>query len=116
MMSEREPALSEEPRGAHSDEVVHGAPGAPSAHGAVRRAADAVSQALSAPRLSPDAVRGAVVRYGSVARDLALDPTDMLAALVPLVTRCVERLAPDERSQVESWVQWWAIHGYHRVD
>ena len=25
-------------------------------------------------------------------------------------------LDADERTQVESWVQWWAIHGYHRVD
>ena len=108
MQSEREPALSEL--------RAPGAESAPGAHGAVRRAADAVIQALSAPRLSHDALRGAVVRYGSVARDLALDPTDMLAALVPVVTRCVDRLAPDERVQVESWVQWWAIHGYHRVD
>jgi len=105
MMSEREPALSE-PR----------APSADGAPGAVRRAADAVIQALSAPRLSHDALRRAVVRYGAVARDLALDPTDMLAALVPIVARCIDRLAPDERTQVESWVQWWAIHGYHRVD
>ena len=84
--------------------------------GAVRRATDAIVQALTAPRLSQDALRQAVVRYGHVARDFALDPTDMLASLVPLVTRCAERLAPDERAQVESWVQWWAIHGYHRVD
>jgi hypothetical protein len=114
MMSEREPALSQQLR-EHGD----GAPATPAAattHGAVRRAADAVIQALNAERLSHDALRGAVVRYGSVARDLALDPTDMLAALVPMVTRCIDRLAPDERSQVESWVQWWAIHGYHRVD
>ncbi|GLC28081.1 hypothetical protein [Roseisolibacter agri] len=109
MMSEGEPTLSQHLRGSHGES-------APAAHGAVRRAAEAVIQALSAPRLSHDALRGAVVRYGSVARDLALDPTDMLAALVPMVTRCIERLAPDERSQVESWVQWWAIHGYHRVD
>lgn len=109
MLSEGEPALSQQPRGSHGESV-------PTAHGAVRRAAEAVIQALSAPRLSHDALRGAVVRYGSVARDLALDPTDMLAALVPTVRRCAERLAPDERSQVESWVQWWAIHGYHRVD
>lgn len=109
MLSEGEPALSQQIRGPHGESVQ-------AAHGAVRRAAEAVIQALTGTRLSHDALRGAVVRYGSVARDLALDPTDMLAALVPMVTRCIERLAPDERSQVESWVQWWAIHGYHRVD
>jgi hypothetical protein len=86
------------------------------APGAVRRATDAVIQALSAPRLSQDALRRAVVRYGTVARDLALDPTEMLAALGPLVTRCIASLAPDEQAQVASWVQWWAIHGYHRAD
>jgi hypothetical protein len=91
-------------------------PTADAAHGAVRRAVDAVVQALCEPRLSQDAVRRAVVRYGAVARDLALDPTEMLAAITPVVRRCVARLAPVEQAQLQSWVQWWAIHGYHRAD
>lgn len=86
------------------------------ARGAVRRAADAVVHVLCAPRLSHDALRGAVIRYGRVARDLALDPTEMLASLAPRVRACVERLSPPERDRVQGWVQWWAIHGYHRVD
>ena len=83
---------------------------------AARRAVDAIVQALCEPRLSQDALRRAVVRYGTVARDLALDPTEMLAALVPVVRRCAARLAPPEQAQLQSWVQWWAIHGYHRVE
>jgi hypothetical protein len=111
MTPDRELAPSED-REPAADALPH-APGAPSA---VRRATDAVIQALCAPRLSHDALRGAVVRYGTVARDLALDPTEMLATLGPLVRRCVTSLAPDQQAQVESWVQWWAIHGYHRAD
>ena len=83
---------------------------------AARRAVDAIVQALCEPRLSQDALRRAVVRYGSVARDLALDPTEMLAALAPIVRRCAVRFAPPEQAELQSWVQWWAIHGYHRAD
>jgi hypothetical protein len=87
-----------------------------SAPGAARRAVDAIVQALCEPRLSQDALRRAVVRYGAVARDLALDPTEMLTALAPIVRRCAARFAPPEQAQLQSWVQWWAIHGYHRAD
>jgi hypothetical protein len=86
------------------------------ARGAVGRAADAVVQVLCAPRFSHDALRRAVVRYGRLARDVALDPTEMLASLAPRVRACLERAAPAEREQVQGWVQWWAIHGYHRAD
>jgi hypothetical protein len=86
------------------------------ARGAVGRAADAVVQALCAPRLSHDALRRAVVRYGRLARDVALDPTEMLAPLAPRVRACLDRVAPAERDHVQGWVQWWAIHGYHRAD
>ncbi|MGZ8375750.1 MAG: hypothetical protein ACXWZS_07750 [Gemmatirosa sp.] len=111
MTPERELAPSD-PRAIALDAASY----APNVPGPVRRATDAVTQALCAPRLSHDALRGAVVRYGAVTRDLALDPTEMLAALRPMVKRCVARLAPDEQAQVASWVQWWAIHGYHRAD
>jgi hypothetical protein len=83
---------------------------------AVGRAADAVVHVLCAPRFSHDALRRAVIRYGRLARDLALDPTEMLASLAPRVRACADRLAPAERDQVQGWVQWWAIHGYHRAD
>ena len=85
------------------------------APGPVRRAADAVIQALGAPQLSQDLLRRAVVRYGAVARDVALDPTEMLASLAPVVRRGIAQLAPGEQAAVQSWVQWWAIHGYHRA-
>lgn len=83
---------------------------------AVARAEDAVVRVLCAPHLSHDALRRAVIRYGRLARDLALDPTDMLASLAPRVRACMDRLAPPEREVVQGWVQWWAIHGYHRAD
>ncbi|MDF1504171.1 hypothetical protein [Roseisolibacter sp. H3M3-2] len=86
------------------------------ARGAVGRAADAVVQVLCAPRLSHDALRRAVIRYGRLARDVALDPTEMLGSLAPRVRACLDRVAPAEREQVQGWVQWWAIHGYHRAD
>ena len=91
-------------------------PAADSVPGPARRAVDAIVQALCEPRLSQDALRRAVVRYGALARDLALDPTEMLAALAPVVRRCAARFAPTEQARLQSWVQWWAIHGYHRAD
>jgi hypothetical protein len=83
---------------------------------AVRRAADAVVQALGAPTVSLEALRQAVMRYARQARELALAPEEMLAALAPLVRRCVARCTPDRQAELVSWVQWWAIHGYHRAD
>ena len=91
-------------------------PGRLPAPSPARRAADAVRQALSAPTLSEDALRRAVIRYGSVARDLALAPDEMLAALIPAVRRGLARVAPEHQAEVQRRVQWWAIHGYHRSD
>ena len=102
--------------GEPSQVVLHTAVDAAADLGAARPAAEAVVQALAAPRLSRDTLRRAVIRYGAVARDLALDPTEMLAALSPAVRRGVERLAPGEQAEGQSSVEWWAIHGYHRAD
>lgn len=85
-----------------------------SARPATRRAADAIIQALAAPALSLDALRRAVVRYGHVARDLALAPDEMIAALGPVLRRCVRPELPGP--ELRRLVQWWAIHGYHRAD
>lgn len=110
-----------------------GARGVADAHEApagtmARRAVEAVVQTLSAPAYTLDAVRRAVVRYGRVARELALAPEEMLAPLIPAVRRSIAGRAelpadrrPDARppaapAELESWVQWWAIHGYHRAD
>lgn len=81
----------------------------------VRRAADAVIQALAEPRLSLEALRQAVIRYGRAAREVALAPDEMLGALVPQLRRLLAAHLPD-RPELESWVEWWAIHGYHRAD
>ena len=84
---------------------------------AARRAADAVVQALDTPRLSLEALRLAVVRYGRIARELALAPDEMLGTLVPTVQRSLATHPEAARGpEIESWVQWWAIHGYHRAD
>ena len=74
-----------------------------------------VRAALGAPRLSLDALRDAVVRYGRVAREVALAPEEMLAALVPLARRIADA-HQRERPELATWVEWWAIHGYHRAD
>ena len=81
-----------------------------------RRAIDAVADALSAVPLSLDAVRRTAVRYGHVARDLALAPEEMHAALRALVRRCAARRPPAVRAELEASVAWWAVHGYHRAD
>ena len=92
------------------------------------RAVEAVAQTLSAPAFSLDALRQTVVRYGRLARELALPPDEMLAALAPAVRRTLAgrvEIPADRRpdampaarpAELESWVQWWAIHGYHRAD
>ena len=82
-----------------------------------RRAAEAVVQTLSAPRLSLEALRLAVVRYGRLARELALGPDEMLGTLVPAVRHSLAtRADAAPHAELESWVEWWAIHGYHRAD
>lgn len=81
-----------------------------------RRAADLVVQALCAAPFSLERVRAAVVRYALQARELAVAPEEMLAGLVPLVRRCVQRVAPGREDELQAFVQWWAIHGYHRAD
>ena len=91
------------------------AAGARASTAGVRRAAEGVLQALAAPRLSLDALRGAVIRYGRVARELALGPDEMLGALLPQLRRVLAAHLT-ERPELESWVEWWAIHGYHRAD
>lgn len=78
--------------------------------------AEAIAATLSAPTLSLEALRRAVVRYGSAARDLALAPEEMLAGLMPFLRRRLESFAPARRAELEASVQWWAIHGYHRAD
>jgi hypothetical protein len=85
-----------------------------------RRALDAptgaVADALLAVPLSLDAVRRAAVRYGHAARDLALPPEEMSAALRGLVRRCAARRPAGVRAELEASVAWWAVHGYHRAD
>lgn len=90
---------------------------APGGLSTARRAAEAVAQTLSAPRLSLEALRQSVVRYGRLARELAVGPDEMLGALVPTVRHTLAT-HPEaaRRPELESWVQWWAIHGYHRAD
>lgn len=81
-----------------------------------RRAIDDVADALCATPLSLDAVRRAAVRYGHVARDLALGPEEMHAALRALVRRHATGRPPAVRAELEASLAWWAVHGYHRAD
>jgi hypothetical protein len=91
-------------------------PTRPTSFERLRGALDAISQALSAPAHSLDAVRCDVIRYGALAREQALQLDDMLANLRRGVGGAVERLPTPERAEVLAAVQWWAVHGYHRAD
>ena len=78
--------------------------------------ADAVIQALTAPRPSLDDVRHAVVRYARAARELAVAADERLAGLAPRVRRALDTLPSARRAEVMASVEWWAIHGYYGAD
>ena len=78
--------------------------------------ADAVIQALTAPRPSLDDVRLAVVRYARISRDLAIAAEEMLASLVARVRRALDGLPSARRTELLASVEWWAIHGYYGAD
>jgi hypothetical protein len=78
--------------------------------------ADAVIQALTAPRPSLDDVRRAVVRYARAARELAIAADEMLAGLAPRVRRALDPLPTERRAELIASVEWWAIHGYYGAD
>jgi len=82
----------------------------------LRRAVEAVTDALCAATPSMEAVRDAAVRYGSAARARALAPEEMAAALHAQLRRCTARHSAAVRAELEASVAWWAIHGYHRAD
>lgn len=82
----------------------------------LRPALDAIQQALGAPVVSLDRLRRAVVRYGAMARDQALQLEEMLATLQRSVRTVLDPLPDSRRTEVLAFVQWWAMHGYHRVD
>lgn len=84
--------------------------------GRLRRAIDAVADALSDATPSMEAVRDAAVRYGSAARALALAPDEMVTALHALLRRYAARHPAAVRAELEASVAWWAVHGYHRAD
>ena len=79
-------------------------------------AVDAVLQTLRAPVVSLDLLRRAVVRYGGMARDQALQLEDMLGMLTRSIRDVIEALPGPRRAEVLAFVQWWAVHGYHRAD
>ena len=81
-----------------------------------RQLADAVVQALCAPRPSLESVRRAVVRYARPARELAMAADEMLAGLAPRVRRCLDALPSARRDELLAYVEWWAIHGYYGAD
>ena len=99
------------PRSDHPSALAHAHPAVPTAGGL-----DAVERALLAPSFSAEALRRAVIRYGCAARETLSEPGEMLASLAPTVRRAMECLAPAQRAVVQRWVEWWAIHGWHRAD
>ena len=81
-----------------------------------RRALARLADVLCAATPSMDAVRDAAVRYGGVARAVAVGPDEMATALAALLRGCAGRHAPAVRAELEASVPWWAIHGYYRAD
>jgi hypothetical protein len=79
-------------------------------------ALDAVLQALGTPVASLDIVRRVVVRYGALAREQALQLEEMLATLTRSVRGVLELRPSSKQAEVLAFVQWWAMHGYHRAD
>lgn len=82
-------------------------------------AAAALTAAQDALRESPssrEALRAAVVRYGTACADagaLASDLTRALdAALGPALAHFPDAVAAELRVHIA----WWAAHGYHRAD
>ena len=79
-------------------------------------AVEGVLQVLCAPAVSLDMLRRAVVRYGGLARDQALQLEDMLGTLTQSLRDVLDTLPNPRRAEVLAFVQWWAVHGYHRAD
>jgi hypothetical protein len=92
--------------------------------GATRRSAtdrlhsalDAVLQALGTPAASLDRLRPVLVHYGPLARDQAVQLEEMLSFLTRGVRSVLESLPVRRQAEVLAFVQWWAVHGYHRAD
>ena len=79
-------------------------------------ALDAVLQALGTPVASVDILRRVVVRYGALAREQAMQLEEMLATLTRGVRDVLELRPLPNQAEVLAFVQWWAMHGYHRAD
>ena len=82
----------------------------------LRPALDAVIQVLDTQAVSLDRLRRVVVRYGALAREQALQLEDMLVTLTRSVRGVLDALPDARRTEVLAFVQWWAMHGYHRAD
>jgi hypothetical protein len=82
----------------------------------VPTALDAVLQAMRAPVVSLDRLRRAVVRYGALAHEQAMQLEEMLSTLTRDIRGALDALPDPRRAEVLAFVQWWAVHGYHRAD
>jgi hypothetical protein len=101
-----------------SDGASADAPGVPrrSTTDRLHTALDAVLQALGTPAPSVDILRRVVVRYGALAREQAMQLEEMLATLTRGVRDVLELRPSPNQAEVLAFVQWWAMHGYHRAD
>jgi hypothetical protein len=82
----------------------------------LRPALEAIHLALAAPAVSLDKLQRLVVRYGAVAREQALQLEEMLATLRRSTRDVIDALPSARQAEVLAFVQWWAVHGYHRAD
>ena len=82
----------------------------------LRTALDGITQALASPACSLERVRRAVVRYGAIAHEQALQVDEMIATLTRDISAAIAPLPSMRRAELLASVQWWAVHGYHRAD
>ncbi|HEY0777100.1 MAG TPA: hypothetical protein VGD56_03960 [Gemmatirosa sp.] len=88
-------------------------------HAAVPAAAAALVAAQDALRGTPfsrEALRAAVVRYGTVCADAGALASELTGALDAALGPTLARFPDPVAAELRVHVAWWAAHGYYRAD
>ena len=72
--------------------------------------------ALSHVPFSRQALRDAVVRYGTLARDAGASVADLRDTLDASLAPALAQLPAPVAAELRVHAGWWAAHGYHRAD
>ncbi len=65
---------------------------------------------------SREALRDAVVRYGTLSRDAGATVADLRDGLDVSLAAALARFPAPVAAELRVHVGWWAAHGYHRAD